>query len=213
MYTLWGHRGWGSTLIEAQLDWYGVKFDSIWVNPLKRAEDRDRLVAVNPLAQLPTLVLEDGTIMTESAAITLMLADRAAAAGIAPAELLVPPPGAPERNRFLRWLVFLVANVYPTFTIGDDVSRWISGEAPQAELLQRSNAYRERMWQIVEDAATPGPWFLGSRFSALDIYVGVMTNWNPRRAWFAEHRKKLTAIALAADKHPKLAATWQRNFG
>ena len=25
-YTLWGRTGWGSTLVEAQLDWYGLPF-------------------------------------------------------------------------------------------------------------------------------------------------------------------------------------------
>ena len=213
MLTLWGHRGWGSTLVEAQLDWHGMPFRMIDVQPLKNADDKARLVEVNPLAQLPTLVMADGTIMTESAAITLLIADWAAAAGAGGHDVLVPPPGDPDRQRFLRWLVFLIANVYPTFTIGDDVSRWISAEAPQAELLARSNAYRERMWRLVEAAATPDPWFLGRRFSALDIYVCVMTHWTPRRGWFAEHCPTLTRIAQAADVVPKLAATWKRNFG
>ena len=25
-YTLWGRPGWGSTLVEAQLEWYGLPF-------------------------------------------------------------------------------------------------------------------------------------------------------------------------------------------
>jgi GST-like protein len=57
-----------------------------------------------------------------------------------------------------------------------------------------------------------GPWFLGARFSALDIYVTVMTRWTPRRAWFAANTPKLGALAARGDAVPELAAVWQRNY-
>ena len=105
-YKLYGRAGWGSTLVEAQLAWYGLPFEFEGVDDLfKSAEARARLEKVNPLAQVPTLVMPDGAIMTESAAITLLLAD------ITGKDSLVPPPNAKERGKFLRWLVFIVANL------------------------------------------------------------------------------------------------------
>src|SRR5690606_39793795 len=68
---------------------------------------------------LPIFVLPGGEVMTESAAITLHLAD------LAQDDTLVPAPGDPARTKFLRWLVFLVANVYPTYTYADDPSRFV----------------------------------------------------------------------------------------
>jgi GST-like protein len=68
-----------------------------------------------------------------------------------------------------------------------------------------------RLWGIVEEAAG-APWFLGDRFSALDIYVAAMTRWRPKRPWFAEHAPRLHAIALAADAEPRLAQVWARNY-
>ncbi len=56
------------------------------------------------------------------------------------------------------------------------------------------------------------PWFLGERFSALDLYTAVFTRWRPRRAWFAEHAPKLHAIAERMDGLPKLKPVWERNF-
>jgi len=212
MDTLWGNRGWGSCLVEAQLDWYGMPYRTEMVNPWKDPEGRERLRRVNPLVQLPTMVLADGSIMTESVAITFMLADRARAAGIADRDILVPRPEEAVRERYLRWQVFLVANIYPMFTIVDDVTRWVSGEEAQKSLHEHASAYRERMWAQVEANAGAGPWFLGDRFSALDIYIAVMTRWTPRRAYFAERCPRLTSIALAADREPRLAATWKRNF-
>jgi GST-like protein len=144
--------------------------------------------------------------MTESAAIALHIADRA------PAAALVPLLGDDARDAFLRWLVFIVANVYPMYTVGDDPSRFVSGEEAQKELRASTDAYREKSWRIVEANIAPQPWFLGTRFSALDVYVKVMSHWRPRRDWFKANCPKLMSVALAADKEPRLAKVWQRNF-
>lgn len=204
-YTLWGRPGWGSALVEAQLDWYGLPFDYETVGDLFKDPDaKARLQKVNPLAQVPTLVMPDGTVMSESAAITLLLAD------VTGSEQLVPGPGAPERAAFLRWLVFMVANIYPTFTYADDPARFVAVNAARDPFRAATDAYAQRLWRQVESAAG-APWFLGERFSALDIYIGVMTRWRPRRGWFETEAPKLFAIARKVDQRPELKETWRRN--
>ncbi|HEX4506508.1 MAG TPA: glutathione S-transferase [Alphaproteobacteria bacterium] len=206
MYRLFGRKGWGSALTELQLAWYGLPYQFEEVGDLFASEDaRRELAKVNPVAQLPTLVLPDGTVMTESAAITLHLAD------ITGSSELVPPAGDPARPDFLRWLVFTVANIYPTFTYADDPARFVTGQAAQKAFRDSVDAYAIRLWRMMEDAAV-GPCFLGERFSAIDIYIAVMTRWRPRRAWFAEHAPRLSAIALAAEAQPRLAAICAKNF-
>jgi GST-like protein len=206
-YTLWGRAGWGSTLVEAQLVWYGLPFTFKPVGDLLREPDsRAELQKVNPLAQVPTLVLPDGSVMSESAAITLLLAD------IAGNDSLVPRPGAPGRAPFLRWLVFIVANIYPTFTYADDPARFVSVNAARDPFRAATDAYAQRLWHQVETAAARGPWFLGDRFSALDIYLSVMTRWRPKRGWFESETPRLFAIARRADARPELAEVWKRNF-
>jgi len=205
-YTLWGREGWGSTIVEAQLVWYGLPYAFEPVGDLLRQPDaRTKLEKVNPLAQVPTLVMPDGSIMSESAAITLLLAD------ITAADSLVPPPNAPERGKFLRWLVFIVANIYPTFTYADDPSRFVSVNAARDPFRAATDAYAQRLWRQIEREAA-GPWFLGERFSALDIYIGIMTRWRPKRGWFETETPRLFAIARRADQVPELGAVWKRNF-
>ena len=206
-YVLHGAPGWGSAIVEAQLDWYGLPYRLIDCGDLFADEAaRDKLRPLNPVVQVPTLVLPGGQVMTESAAITLHLAD------ITGRDDLVPGPQAAERAPFLRWLVFLVANVYPTFTYADDPSRFVKGdEATRKAFRAEVDAYAQRLWTAVE-AAAGAPWFLGARFSALDIYLGVMTNWRPRRSWFAERAPRVNAAGLAAPALPPLAATFARNF-
>jgi len=205
-YTLYGRTGWGSALIEAQLAWYGLPFDLVEVGNLFTDEAaRASLARVNPLAQVPTLVLPNGAIVTESAAITLLLADLDSAGS------LVPPPGDAARGAFLRWLVFLVANIYPTFTYADDPARFVAVETARDPFRAATEAYAQRLWRTVASAAG-APWFLGERFSALDIYVAVMTRWRPRRAWFDTEAPHLAAIAARVDAEPIVAAVWARNF-
>lgn len=205
-YTLWGRLGWGSTIVEAQLELYGLKYRYEPVEDLFRTPGaREKLEKVNPLAQVPTLVMPDGSIMSESAAITLLLAD------ITGRDVLVPGPTAPERAKFLRWLVFLVANIYPTFTYADDPARFVSVNAARDPFRAATDAYAQRLWRQVEREAG-APWFLGERFSALDLYVDIMTRWRPKRGWFEIETPRLFAIARRADAIPELADVWKRNF-
>ena len=209
---LYGNPGWGSAIVEAQLDVYGLPYRYEAVGDLfDSAAARERLLPLNPVAQVPTLVLGNdhgGRVMTESAAITLHLAD------LGGRDDLVPGAQAPERAAFLRWLVFLVANVYPTFTYADDPSRFVKAAEAQPGFRDEVNAYAKRLWQAVEveAAAAGGPWFLGARFSALDVFLAVMTRWRPGRDWFAANTPRLHQTAEAARALPALAPMMARNF-
>jgi GST-like protein len=206
---LYGQPGWGSAIVECMLVVAGLPFDFVDVDGFIGEDGvnhptsaRDRLAAVNPLLQVPTLVLADGDVMTESAAIALYIAD------LAPATGLAPSPASAERAAFLRWLVWIVTNVYPTFTYGDFPARWC--DAPES-LRATTDKHRERLWRQAEDAAA-SPWFLGTRMSAIDLYLSVMTRWRPRQAWFAAETPKLAAIAARAAALPGVAQVMTRNF-
>lgn len=206
MYTLYGQPGWGSVLVETQLAWYGLPYRLEEVgNIIESAAARERLLKVNPVGQLPTLVLPDGAIMTESAAITLYLAD------VTGSEALVPGPKDRSRAAFLRWLVFLVSNVYSTFTFADNAAHFVADEAARPGFVKRIEQRREHLWSIVE-ANVAAPWFLGERFSALDIYLGAMFNWTPGRNWFTANAPRIAAIARATGERSELAGIYARNF-
>ncbi len=196
---LFRRAGWGSALVEYQLAWYNRPYAREEIDDLFRsAEARRTLETWNPVAQIPTLLLDDGTVLTESAAITLWLSEELGS------DQLVPDPGAPERAAFLRWLVFLVANIYPCFTFGDDPARFVQAADARDGYREAVDARLRQLWEVVEAAAS-SPWFLGDRFSALDLYVAVMTRWRPGQAWFARETPRLSAIATAVEALPELA--------
>jgi GST-like protein len=205
LYKLYGAKGGGSMIVEAAfartslpVEFVDLAWDDIGWNSRT-------LAPLNPLGQIPTLVMPDGTVMTESAAIMLHLAE------VAPDADLVPARDHPQHTAFLRWLVFLVAAVYPTFTFGDVPQRWVAGDEGAAKALRAStDEHRNMLWRYVEGQIA-GPWFLGDTWSALDLYMWPMTFWRPGRDWFKEHCPKLYGIGMAADADPLCKAVSARN--
>lgn len=198
-------KGCGNAIVEAAFALAGLPLEVEYVDYSAGSPTRSRLLSVNPLGQVPALLLPDGTLMTESLAIVHYVNDLAPQAG------LVPPPGSPARAAFLRWSTFLVAAVYPTFTYGDEPAKWVD-DAKGAKLLREStDRHRETLWLQLE-AEAGEPWFLGQARSALDVYVAVMTRWRPGVLWFAKRTPRLTAIAQRTAAIPEVAAVMARNF-
>lgn len=203
---LWWRAGWGSALIEAQAAEYGLALDLIALDDPETTEAAlAEWARLNPLAQLPTLLLEDGQVLTESAAITLFLADRQHS------DLLVPGPDAPERAAFLRWLIWMVANLYANVSMSDRAERLVLDPVEARGLRDRLLEQRMALWEQAAGAAGT-PWFLGQRFSALDIYLAVMLHWGPGLDWAAEHVPRLYNIAAATARRPAIAPVMARNF-
>jgi GST-like protein len=49
-------------------------------------------------------------------------------------------------------------------------------------------------------------------FSALDLYVAAMTQWQPGRAWFDANTPRLAAIADTTAAIPEVSAVLARHF-
>jgi len=205
-HRLLGCKGCGSAIVEAAFALAKVSLDYEEVDYGARSPTRERLLAVNPLGQVPTLVLPEGTVLTESLAIIHYLDD------LAPRVRLVPPKGDPARPAFLRWSTFLVAAVYPTFTYGDEPAKWVEDVKGAKQLRESTDRHREAQWLRLEEIAGD-PWFLGPNMSALDLYLAVMTRWRPGRKWFTANTPSLLAIAERASATGGVADVIKRNFG
>ena len=203
---LLGCKGCGNAIVEAAFALAGVPLDLEEVDYSPGSPTRERLLSLNPLGQVPVLLLPDGRVMTESLAILHYLDD------LEPGARLIPPPGDPTRAAFYRWSVFLVAAIYPTFTYGDDPKKWVANEEGAKQLRESTDRHREACWLQME-ALAGEPWFLGKRRSALDLYLAAMTRWRPSVLWFAKRAPRLVAIARRAAQLPSVAPVMARNFG
>jgi GST-like protein len=202
---LLGCKGCGNAIVEGAFALAGVPVDTEEVDYSAASPTRERLLAVNPLGQVPALVLPDGRVLTESLAIIHYLDD------LEPGARLIPPPGDATRAAFYRWSVFLVAAIYPTFTYGDEPAKWVPNAEGAKQLRESTDRHRQVLWGQVE-AAAGSPWFLGERFSALDLYLANMTRWRPGVLWFSKHTPKLVAIAKRAAALDAVGPVLARHF-
>lgn len=124
------------------------------------------LVAVNPMGKVPTIVLPDGTVITESAAICAWLSEAYPDAGLAPA------PGSPERGTWYRWLFFGGSVFEPALL--EKMMR--KNAEPLSKTTVGWGTYEEAV-HAVETGLAKGPYLLGERFSAADVYMGAMLAW------------------------------------
>ncbi len=122
--------------------------------------------AVARAGQVPVLRLEDGSLLTESAAVLQYIADLRPSAGLAPS------PDDPERYRLQEWLSFVATELhkawlYPTFSPG-------TPESVRAHARARVPSQLE----IVAAHLESHPHLLGERFSVADaslVWALVMT--------------------------------------
>ena len=104
--TLYHHPQSRSASARVVLEAIGVPYAVERVD-FRAGENRTpEFLAINPLGKLPTLV-HDGAVVTEQVAITIYLADRFPAAGLAPAF------DHALRGPYLRWLAFYAACFEP----------------------------------------------------------------------------------------------------
>ncbi len=205
-YILYGAPGSGSVAVEATLELLGIGYRRADLAALSDPAVSDALTQVNPMRQLPALVLPSGELMTESAAILIWLADNHPQAGLS------PPVGSPRRAAFLRWMAFVSAAVYALFWIIDDPSRVTGDEAQQTLIKARLEDRLAHCWAIMDAQIEPRPFLIGEDISVLDIYVTVISRWEPGRRRFYEIAPRMGDIVRRVDADARLASLWALRF-
>jgi GST-like protein len=74
-FTVYGAAGTGSVVVEGALTLLGLPYRVVESRPDQSQADAEALAALNPMRQVPALVLPSGELMTESEAMLIWLAD------------------------------------------------------------------------------------------------------------------------------------------
>jgi len=206
-YRVYGAAGSGSVPVEAALTLIGAPYDVVERATWKDGAQAQAMAAVNPMRQVPALVLPSGELLTESAAILMHLAEAH------PDARLAPVVGAPMRPAYLRWMSFISAQVYALFWIRDDPSRLTDDPAQAAAIKARTAQRIADCWRIMGEQVQPaGRFLLGDEIGVLDLYLAVVSRWGPRRKAFYAAAPNLAAPVRAVDAEPRLAALWAERF-
>jgi glutathione S-transferase len=142
-------------------------FVAVRVDEARTADGGD-YSAINPLGYVPALVLDNGSVLLEAAAIAQYIADRDRAGKFA------PPHGTIEQARLQAWLNFLSSEMHkgglgPLFYTALDE--------------QEKDVFRERLrarFAFVDQHLSTHEYLLGKDYSIADIALYAITGWTPR---------------------------------
>ncbi len=207
MLTLFGTQGSGSAAAEAALDVAGLDYRKVDAASWKPSPGLEELKRVNPLAQIPTLVLDDGSVLSESAAILVHLGLTHPVSG-----LMATDPS--RRAQQIRGLVYVAANCYAGIGILDYPDRWYPDpdEAAKQAMQTRGRARLHELWALFADQFPATPWLSGDRLGALDILAATVSMWSGARKALAASRPEFSALLARIEADPRVAAVWARHW-
>ena len=130
----------------------------------KRTENGDDFLKVNPKGQVPTLLLDDNTLLTEGVAIMQYIAD-----SVADRQLLAPVSTI-NRYRTLEWLNYIATELHKGFT------PLFRPDTPE-DYKPTARALLDKKLAYIDDSLANAQWISGSRFTIADAYLFTVLRW------------------------------------
>jgi glutathione S-transferase len=176
------------------LEELGQPYELEYIDTLKGGQKSPAFLAINPMGKLPALT-DGATVVTETAAIALYLADRYALGSLA------PKLDDPNRGTYLRWSLFAPSVIEPG----------LMAKAQNWEFKPSAAGWgdHESMLQAMESAIT-GDYILGSQFSMADVIFGGTVRFMLMFGML-EKRRAFTAYAERLAARPAMKRADARN--
>lgn len=176
-------------LREAGLDFTLIKVDLA----TKKTEQGDDFLQVNPKGQIPTLLLDDGAILTEGVAIVQYIADQKTD------RQLLPETGTLARYHALEWLNYIATELHKGFSPLFNPKTPDEFKTLTREALSKKFAY-------VNASLKDKPYLLGSRFSVADAYLFTVMGWAKALKFDLSELHDLTAYLDRVASRPAVDA-------
>lgn len=193
--TLYHHPFSRAATVVWMLEEVGQPYQFAFVDLMVGAHKDPGFLAKNPMGKLPTLD-DHGTVVTETAAIGLYLADRYAAGRLAPAL------DEPARATYLRWSLFAPSVIEPAAMA--KLAGW------EVKASQAGWGTYDAMVASVEAAIGEGPYLLGERFTMADVIFGGTVRYLLRFKMI-DARPRLVDYAARLEARPTLQAAEAKN--
>ncbi|AJJ20033.1 MULTISPECIES: glutathione transferase GstA [Yersinia] len=130
----------------------------------KITETGEDYLSINPKGQVPALVLDDGSLLTEGVAIVQYLAD------LVPDRHLIAPAGTLSRYHAIEWLNFVATELHKGF------SPLFNPKTPdEYKVIARERL--DKQFSYVDSVLAQHDYLLGKKFSVADAYLFTVTRW------------------------------------
>lgn len=202
MYVLYYYPGNASLLPHMALREAGARFELRLVDRTRDAQRSAEYLRLNPNGRIPVLVDGD-LVLFETAAITLHIADQHQRSGLA------PPPGAKERAHFYKWMVHLTNTPQADFRAWFYPWEYVVDRPAVVSVKQAAGERLGRMFSVIADQLGDGPWLLGDRFSAADLFLFMLVRWGRGMPNPPRDLPQLSAHADRVLTRPAVQATME----
>lgn len=182
-----------ATRVAFLLEELGVPYMRVVLDTSKGENKTPDYLRVHPHGLVPAL--RDGdTVIYETSAICLHLADRFLEKGLA------PPVGSPERAPYYQWMVYAVATLEPAIS---DVYLQLElpAERRNEGVLRSGRERTAASADVLTRALAERPYLLGERFSAADVVIGMLLIWAEELHLLTDH-PVLRAYAARVKARP-----------
>jgi glutathione S-transferase len=129
-----------------------------------KTESGEDFMAINPKGYVPTLRLDDGSVLTEGPAIVQYLADKNPSSGLAPAN------GTIERYRLQEALNFIGTELHKNFGPLFNPATPDAAKEAQKATIAKKLAY-------LNDQLANRQYLMGNNFTVADAYAFTIVNW------------------------------------
>ena len=206
MYKLYWAPNTGAFAPHVMLEEIGADYEIVVLDK-KVGEHRGAAYrALNPACKIPALMMPDGTVMAESAAIVLHLGDSHPEAG------LLPSPGTPERARLMHWLMFLASGLYEADLRWNYSERYTDDAAGAGGVKDSAAMELDRLFALIEGhALDPGPYVLGETYSAVDVYLLMLAEWHYAPAQLYAGSPRIARVRDLLRARPAVQRIWAQH--
>lgn len=177
-------------LREAGLDFTAEKVDLA----LKKTESGADYLAINPKGQVPALLLDDGSLLTEGVAIVQYLADRVPDRG------LIPAAGTLSRYHAIEWLNYIATELHKGF------SPLFNPKTPD-EYKTIAREKLDKQFDYLDSVLAKQHFLLGNKFSVADAYLFTVMRWAIALQFDIKKRTQLSAYFDRVAARPAVDAT------
>jgi glutathione S-transferase len=149
----------------------GIPFELVKVSHhTHKTADGVDLNEINSKGYVPALLLDNGELLTENAALLSYIAD------LNPAAKLAPPNGTLERYRVSEWLAFINSELHKGFS-----PLFAPDASPDMKQYARNLLTKRVGW--LADKLGSKPYLLGEQFTVADAYLFVVLSWSSHVAF------------------------------
>lgn len=204
MYQLYWALETGAMAPQILLEEVGADYHRIIVD--EGEETGAEFLAVNPRGQIPALQLPDGSILTESAAIALHIADSYLDSG------LLPLPGSAGRAQVYRWLFYSVVNIYESDLRLYYSERFTTDVGCADSIKRKARVDMDNAWDLLEQELGDGPFLLGSQYSVIDPYFLMLVYWHEKPRELLARCPKIKQLCDAVRQRPAVQRIWPQHY-